>query len=843
MKTLVMTSLAMVWAVVGGCQAQSNNAAAAQPISVTSGLVQRVLPDEAGTFIFETIPSDAGKDVFEIDMKPGKTTLRGSNAIAQASAFNWYLKHASGRQISTRGDQLVHKTLDLQRVRRTSPYAVRGQMNYCTFCYTCANWGWPEWEREIDRMAMNGVNAPLMCVGNEKVWQNVLRRLNYREDDIQKFIPGCDFTAWWLMGNMEGEGGPLPQSMIDREADLAQKILSRMREYGMQPVLQGFCGLVPTTFASYYPNAKVIPQGKWAGGYERPSVLSPLDPMFAQVAQIWYEEQEKLYGKSKYYGGDLFHEGGKSAGLSLAECAKAVQGAQQKHVPGAVWVLQGWSGNPKGELLAATLPDQTLVQQLTSYPSQVSLAGFQDRPWIFAGVNNFGGHETWGGSLKALATLPSQALAKPNHNLVGLGLLDEALDSHPALWDMFSDAVWSTEDIDLEKWCSDYPIYRYGKSNADASAAWRILGMKVMAERPRENPLCARPSLSVRSTSSWGSIDSKQNPNDTIEAAELLLKASNDFKEVPTYRHDVVDVVRQVMQDNGYYLYQAMVNDYQAGHRDECRAKIAQFRQLLSDFDRLLSSDPNFLLGNWIDLARRKGATKEESDHYERMARQLITLWTPKPTDLSDYAYKNYAGLMKDYYLPRWENFLTQMEESLEDRSIKPRYNAQAAEIDWVKQTNSYLTQASGDPIALANEFLAKYAQPTRELAKAYEAEAKRWSWSLANSTEKKQTLTWDITDRIQAGGAGTYRVRVEYERGNKAIMVSKVTLMQTVDMAIDGTIVAEDVHDGRSGAVTKDNVYTLKLDKISQGAKYILKIAAEGDNGNDSHGRIVITK
>ena len=223
------------------------------------------------------------------------------------------LKHVAGGEISLRGDQLTLPNplpLPAQRIRLATPYAVRGHMNYCTFCYTAAFWGWPEWERDIDRMAMNGVNTPLMAVGNEQVWQNTLRRLGYREEDIARFIPGCAFTAWWLMGNLEGEGGPVSQAMMDRETALAQKILARMRAYGMEPIQQGFCGLVPTTFSAYFPAAKVIPQGQWAGGYVRPSVLSPLDQMFPQVAAIWHQEQEKLYGKAKYFGGDLFHEGG-----------------------------------------------------------------------------------------------------------------------------------------------------------------------------------------------------------------------------------------------------------------------------------------------------------------------------------------------------------------------------------------------------------------------------------------------------------------------------------------------------------------------------------------------------
>ncbi len=814
--------------------------------TVAEGLIQRLLPRQADQFVVETMPAENGRDVFEIENRAGKIVLRGNHGVAQAAAFNWYLKHVAGGEVSLAGDQLTLPDplpQPAQKIHQATPYAVRGQMNYCTFCYTAAFWGWPEWEREIDRMAMNGVNTPLMIVGNEKVWQNTLRRLGYRDGDILKFIPGSAFTAWWLMGNLEGEGGPLSQAMIDRETELAQKILARMRAYGMDPIQQGFCGLVPTTFASYFPTARVIPQGTWAGGYVRPSVLSPLDPMFPKVAAFWYEEQAKLYGKIKYFGGDLFHEGGRSAGLNLADCAKAIQSEQQKHAPGAVWVLQGWGGNPNPQLLAATDPEQVLVQQLAAYPDRISLAGFQERPWVFASANNFGGHESFGGPLNCLATLPTEALQKPNHHLVGLALLDEALDTHPALWDMFSDTVWAAKDIDLNTWCRAFPSYRYGHTNADTSAAWEIIGTKVMTYRPRENLLCARPGLDIHSTCTWGDCDTKQNPTDMIDAAELLLQAAVPLHTAPTYRHDCVDAVRQVMVDYGYYLYHAMIADYQAGQPAACRANLQLFRELLRDMDQLLASDPSSLLGTWISLARKKGATPAESAQYERMARQLVTLWTPGHSDLNDYAYKNWSGLYRDYYLPRWENFLTQLDRSLDHPELKPRFVGQAAEIAWVAATNSYSAVPVGDAIALAKSCLAKYGERSRLLVTTYESETNRWLWSLDGVSEQHQILTLDVTDRVVAGGPGDYRVRIEWLTGANAIIIHGVALDKTVAMAVDGERIAEDAHAGRSGMVTRDNVYTLTVGKVVSGAKYLLRVRVEGDNGNDSHGRVQMEK
>ena len=112
------------------------------------GLIQRILPRQAQFFVVETTPAENGRDVFEIEGRAGKIVLRGNNGVAQAAAFNWYLKHIAGGEISLVGDQLTLPDplpLPAQTIHRATPYAVRGHMNYCTFCYSAAFWGWPEW--------------------------------------------------------------------------------------------------------------------------------------------------------------------------------------------------------------------------------------------------------------------------------------------------------------------------------------------------------------------------------------------------------------------------------------------------------------------------------------------------------------------------------------------------------------------------------------------------------------------------------------------------------------------------------------------------------------------------
>ena len=64
------------------------------------------------------------------------------------------------------------------------------------------------------------------------------------------------------MGNLEGWGGTVPQGYLDNRAELQKKILQRMKKLGIQPVLQGFYGMVPNASIKKFPKADIRDVGK-----------------------------------------------------------------------------------------------------------------------------------------------------------------------------------------------------------------------------------------------------------------------------------------------------------------------------------------------------------------------------------------------------------------------------------------------------------------------------------------------------------------------------------------------------------------------------------------------------
>ena len=119
--------------------------------------------------------------------------------------------------------------------RHETNLSLRYDFNYCTYSYTMAFWDWARWEKEIDWMALHGINLPLAAVGQECVWRNMLAKLGYTKEETNRFIAGPAFLAWWAMNNLEGWGGPNPDSWYTQQEALQKKILKRMREYGIEP--------------------------------------------------------------------------------------------------------------------------------------------------------------------------------------------------------------------------------------------------------------------------------------------------------------------------------------------------------------------------------------------------------------------------------------------------------------------------------------------------------------------------------------------------------------------------------------------------------------------------------
>ena len=148
---------------------------AAVNLKPVADLAQRVVPWLAKDLVLEPLPKVDGKDVFELSTRKGKLIIRASDVPSAAAGLSYYLKYFCHRSLSHVGNNLAPvRSLPMLRlpVRKVSPFQYRYLLNYCTLNYTLAFADWNRWQRELDWMALNGVNLALATTGTEGGWQN-----------------------------------------------------------------------------------------------------------------------------------------------------------------------------------------------------------------------------------------------------------------------------------------------------------------------------------------------------------------------------------------------------------------------------------------------------------------------------------------------------------------------------------------------------------------------------------------------------------------------------------------------------------------------------------------------
>lgn len=726
MRKLLLFSLI----VIGLCRCTSS------PDLPMYDMVARLLPDNTSSFVFEQLPSDS--DFFELEQGAGnKIVIRGNNGVSMARGLNYYLRNYCHKSVSWCGNNIDSLPDPLpvikEKVRVAAAFPYRYYLNYCTYSYSMPFWDWAQWEEEIDRMALQGVNMPLMAVYSQyAVWQNTLKRLNFSEKEIQDFLPGAGYEAWWLMGNLEGFGGPVTQEFIDRQTNLELKMLKRMQELGMEPVFQGFYGMVPTLLKKKYPDARIKEQGLWQT-LQRPAFLDPTDPLFDKISTIYYEEQNKLFGKVKFYGGDPFHEGGTSEGVDVKKAAQKILKAMRKASPGAVWVLQGWQHNPTMELKAGLNPGEAIILDLTACerpqwggikPRTFEPEGHQDHQWIWCALPNYGGKVGLHGKMSSYASGPvfakQHALGK---NICGVGMTSEGIGTIPVVYDMVYDMAWRTDSICLPQWLANYVHYRYGSEDESSSQAWNILSETIYECHnelggPVESYLCARPSDTILHASTWGSAELFYEPHKIVEAWKLLYQSREKFQGIDTYEYDLVDLTRQILSDYAKSLHKSMVNAYNKKDKEDFMKYGVKFLDLIKDEDQLLSTRKEFMLGTWLAEAESAGCTPEEKMRFIQNAKMQITTWLDIDSDLHDYANKEWSGLLIDFYLPRWEAYVTYKASELYGKKV-PAPNYAKMEEKWVLANSTYPTKTNPEGSIRIVEKLYKHYLP--EIEKSYQ--------------------------------------------------------------------------------------------------------------------------
>ncbi|MFE0359001.1 alpha-N-acetylglucosaminidase [Streptomyces nigra] len=690
-------------------------------------------------------------DGFRAQSAHGVLTVTASGAGAAVAGYAAFARRTGIAHVSRIGTRPVDRQPpEGAEVSGDAAFGWRIAYNLTVGGYTTPFYDWAQWEHEIDLLAASGVQAAHLTLGQELVYLRTFQRCGYDEREILQWLGPPSHQPWLWLNNIQNFGRGTTRTLVDDRAELARRVIERMRALGIVPILPGFSGTVPPDFTDRWTGARTVPQGRWfkdIAGPVRPDWLDSTTDAYAAVAEMFYAEQRAAFGTTGMWAVDLIHEGGHTGGTDLGAAARGIQQAMAAADPGATWVMQAWAGNPRRELLEAIGGDRVLILDLTGEAHRDD--GFGGVEWVWGILPNYGGRTGLYGDLEGVAALPGRWHGDSGpRGLAGLADMAEGIGNNPVLWDLFHDLTWEEGPVDLRSWMRRWTASRYGAADPQADEAWRILlataygpwrhgrhgglpaetvqalaGLPVDASNVHGAPafaqmlgrlegamsdavppyactdsvIAAVPSLDANQASLMGPRALAYPEGALIPALRALLEAAGRL-DSPGMAYDLVDLARQVADDTARAVLRDVADAARSrdvGAYDDAARRLLE---LIDAQEAVLGTNEHFLLGTWLADARAWGTEEEERRYLATEAKRLLTSWGYEDsTILAAYANRSWAGLVGDYYRARWALWLGEVRATLAGGTTQP--------VDWYVQADRwnradtpYPDRPRGDP-------------------------------------------------------------------------------------------------------------------------------------------------
>ena len=173
-----------------------------------------------------------------------------------------------------------------------------------------------------------------------------------------------------------------------------------------------------------------------------------------------------------------------------------------------------------------------------------------------------------------------------------------------------------------------------------------------------------------------------------------------------------MDITRQALQLYSNTYYKDLIAAYQAKSIAAVEQAANNLLYLVGDMGQVLFTNEYFLLGRWLNAAKRMANTPNEKKILEFNARNQLTMWGPRE-NIEDYANKMWSGLVGDYYNIRWKTFVNYLLDSLDQGKPfnQTGYDKEILRLEtiWNSQQNEYPEHPDGDTLKTVMAIHEKY--------------------------------------------------------------------------------------------------------------------------------------
>ncbi|MBP9988885.1 MAG: alpha-N-acetylglucosaminidase N-terminal domain-containing protein, partial [Ruminococcus sp.] len=265
--------------------------------------ILRNTPKIKDNFIIKYIDSDNGYDCYEIYEEDKKIVLAGNSNLSVAMAYYRYLSDYCNVLI-VNGDydisNIATTPLPQEKIRFTVRQKIRARMSYEFFALEGNFWGFDRWEKEIDFMAMNGINVALQPVGFDGVLYRTLCDIGMDENFCAEFSSGPAYLMRQLTGNVAATNSINSKEYLERKIVIGRMIFNREKELGIEPVLPALIPSVPFSLRKKDTHMDIFKAPMW---YNFPPIfyIKPENYYFSYYNKKFLEHQRELIGETHSY--------------------------------------------------------------------------------------------------------------------------------------------------------------------------------------------------------------------------------------------------------------------------------------------------------------------------------------------------------------------------------------------------------------------------------------------------------------------------------------------------------------------------------------------------------------
>lgn len=621
-------------------------------------LFERTAPELCALLNWKIDDRRDGSEFYEIRPDGDKVLLCGSSQTAVAAAFYRFLGECCALELSPCGNTKIYTcdsiSMPKKVITQTIPYDRRMSMTYETYMNDAFCWDWDRWERELDFLAMQGVNMIFMPVGQEAVWYYGALDMGINREDAMEFLSSPCYYPLQLAGRLDTVFPMTDTNYLKAQIKLGQRIVERMRELGMEPVLPAFNGHVPQYMKGYFSGAGlffVMPYGQYPFTYR----VFPDDALFEKTAFALANKQTEFFGEAKYYLADPFYgvSPRMKADTLLPAYGKAIQRTIQSRHPGAVWVSHACEHTD-------TLLRDVDAQSVLILDTDGTANSFGGKPFVSGTRCNFGGHSVLCGNADTVFQ---------KKDAVGRGIFCEYALANPLYMDCAFRAL-TTPDISAQDFFVQSAIRRWGSDEACLREAAKLLYDNCYCGAPSgavgSIPAC-RPSTELAHTAPGDTLQLHYDNKALCQALECMLASKGDYTD--GYAFDVCDVTRQVLSNYARRLYVGVIEGYQKRDSRLFETSTNAFLRLLSDMDRLLHTRSEFCLHTHLLAAQERAEGNTNKQNFEVAFLSSVTMFGPfKQPEFYDMLWKEWADLLNTYYAERWHEFFTLLAKGFKKR-------------------------------------------------------------------------------------------------------------------------------------------------------------------------------